>query len=138
MKIEITTFAESEDHIRKLRDQVFGIEQGVARDIDWDGKDMDCIQVLAMDDQGRAVGTGRLSSEGKVGRLAVLAEFRSQGIGGTMLEALIKEAQLQGIKQIYLHSQSHAIEFYLNHGFEPSGDEFMEAGIAHVKMSRAL
>jgi predicted GNAT family N-acyltransferase len=37
-----------------------------------------------------------------------------------------------------MHAQSHALDFYLQHGFETHGDEFMEAGIPHVNMRKRL
>jgi len=33
-----------------------------------------------------------------------------------------------------LSSQSHAAPFYLRHGFAIEGEEFFEAGIAHINM----
>ena len=39
---------------------------------------------------------------------------------------------------LVLHAQTHAKGFYEAHGFQVEGEEFMEAGIAHVVMTRVL
>jgi predicted GNAT family N-acyltransferase len=138
MNIKITSFSESENEIRSLRDTVFGIEQGVPRDLDWDGEDSYCAHVLAKDSDGSLIGTGRIGSDGKIGRLAVLARRRRHGAGGQILEALVSEACARRLNRIYLHAQSQAISFYEKHGFRKEGSEFVEAGISHVKMIRDL
>jgi predicted GNAT family N-acyltransferase len=74
--------------------------------------------------------------DGKIGRLAVLLNWRRHGVGGAMLESLVSEAYKRKLKCVYLHSQTHAISFYQNHGFRKEGTEFIEAGISHVKMAR--
>ena len=138
MNIEITSFSESENEIRSLRDAVFGIEQGVPRDLDWDGKDSYCTHVLAKDSDGSLIGSGRIGSDGKIGRLAVLASRRGNGVGGEILEALISEAHTRRLNRVYLHAQSQTINFYEKHGFCKEGSEFVEAGLSHVKMIRDL
>lgn len=51
--IETTSFSASEKDIRFLRDLVFGREQKVPRELDWDGEDTGCTHVLVKDDSGR-------------------------------------------------------------------------------------
>lgn len=138
MHLELTSFRKSENDIRSLRDTVFGLEQGVPREIDWDGKDTCCTHVLAKDSDGIPVGTGRIHSDGKIGRLAVVVAWRRHGVGGAMLEALVNEAYAQRLKRVYLHAQSQAISFYTKHGFHAEGAAFVEADIPHVKMTREL
>jgi len=138
MNIKITSFSESENEIRSLRDAVFGIEQGVPRDLDWDGEDSNCTHALAEDSDGNLIGTGRMRPDGKIGRLAVLAFGRGNGIGGEILEALISEAHARKINRVYLHAQFQTVSFYEKHGFRKEGSEFVEAGILHVKMIRDL
>jgi predicted GNAT family N-acyltransferase len=138
MNIKITSFSESENEIRSLRDAVFRIEQGVPPDIEWDGEDSSCTHVLAKDSDGSLIGTGRIRPDGKIGRLAVLAHRRGDGVGGKILEALVSEAHTRRLNRVYLHAQSRAISFYEKHGFRKEGSEFVEAGISHVKMIRDL
>lgn len=134
----ITSYADAERAIRSIRDTVFGLEQRVAREIDWDGKDPSCLHVVATDGDGRAIGTGRLQPDGKIGRLAVLKPWRGQGIGARMLAELVECARGRGLRSVYLHAQEHAVVFYEKGGFEREGEEFLEAGIRHVAMIRHL
>ena len=138
MSIEITSFIESENDIRSLRDTVFGQEQGVPRELDWDGEDTWCTHAIARSHAGVPIGTGRMRSDGKIGRLAVLADWRGRGIGGRLLESLVSKAHEYKFKSAYLHAQTHAIHFYEKYGFRKEGSEFVEAGISHVKMVRDL
>ena len=75
---------------------------------------------------------------GHIGRIAVLKENRNLGAGSCALEALIDNAQQQGIARVYLSSQTHATGFYEKFGFTICSDVFIEAGIDHVKMAMLL
>lgn len=138
MDIRVTTFEEAETDIRTVRDIVFGGEQKVAPKLDWDGKDPGCIHVVAANGGGGPVGTGRIQPDGKIGRLAVLKQWRSCGVGGGMLEMLIESARRQGLGKVYLHAQVHALAFYEKKGFVKTGDCFIEADILHVRMDRDI
>ena len=109
-----------------------------AEEEEWDSADLTCVHALALTGKRDAVGTGRLEPTGKIGRLAVLREFRGLGVGEGLLEWLVGQARRQGHESVYLHAQVHALQFYLRHGFVPQGPEFDEVGIPHQRMSRKL
>jgi predicted GNAT family N-acyltransferase len=123
--------------LERLRTTVFVLEQGVPRQIEWDGRDREARHVIAEVD-GEAVGCGRLLAEGRIGRLAVLAEHRGTGLGGALLDALLLLAQRQGLSGVYLHAQEDAVGFYARAGFRGDGTVFEEAGIRHCTMLRDL
>ena len=124
--------------IRSVRNTVFSVEQGISKNLDFDGRDHECVQVLASWGDGEIVGTARMLPDGHVGRIAVHKAWRGRGVGTRLVEYLTEVAREQGIAEIYLHSQSQAAEFYSRLGFEIRGDAFMEAGIEHVLMVRNL
>ena len=124
--------------LRAVREPVFVVEQQVPIEEEWDDLDPQCRHVIARDAANRPIGTGRLTPERKIGRMAVLAEWRGKGVGDALMEALMDEARALGWPEISLNSQTHAMPFYARHGFEVFGDEFMEAGIPHRKMRKAL
>ncbi|MGL6289702.1 MAG: GNAT family N-acetyltransferase [Silanimonas sp.] len=124
--------------LRAVREPVFVIEQQVPIEEEWDALDPHCRHVIARDAHDRPIGTGRLTPERKIGRMAVVAEWRGKGVGAALLEALMDEARALGWPEVTLNSQTHAMPFYAAYGFEPFGDEFMEAGIPHRKMRKAL
>jgi predicted GNAT family N-acyltransferase len=123
--------------LQQLRRQVFINEQAVTEEDEWDASDPVSVYVLATRNR-EPVGTGRLTPDGKIGRLAVLSEFRGRGVGGRILQMLIQEAYHRGLVQVTLHAQLHAQSFYEKHGFRAEGAAFDEAGIAHRRMRRTL
>jgi len=81
-----------------------------------------------------AVGTARPEPAGKIGRVAVLPQYRGTGIGGAMIGPLVVLARTLGLTQVHLNSQSSAIGFYARMGFQAEGPEFVEVGIPHQRM----
>ncbi len=124
---------------RAVRERVFIEEQGVPRELEWDQWDeLSDHAVALMSTNSDAVGTARLLPGGRIGRMAVLARWRRNGVGAAMLEALLQLARDRDIPEVTLHAQTHAAGFYRRFGFSVRGDEFNEAGIAHVEMSLRL
>ena len=123
-----------ETALSSLRRTVFVEEQGVAEDEEWDGADPDCRHFLAEDADGRPIGTARLMPSGQIGRMAVLVEWRGQGIGARLLKLALDSARASDYPSIFLHAQSHAVGFYERAGFKVTGSAFMEAGIEHREM----
>jgi predicted GNAT family N-acyltransferase len=136
--VEPIDYAMGVADLRAVREIVFVQEQQVPLEEEWDALDPHCVHVIARADDGTPIGTGRLTPEHKIGRMAVLKPWRGRGIGDAMLLALIDEAQQRGWREVSLNAQVSAIDFYLRHGFEPYGDRFREAGIEHQAMRRRL
>lgn len=127
-----------EQALTSLRRTVFVEEQGVPENEEWDGADPDCRHFLADDHEGRPIGTARLMPSGQIGRMAVLAPWRGQGIGARLLELAVDAARGSNYPSIFLHAQSHAVGFYERAGFKATGAPFMEAGIEHREMTLPL
>lgn len=117
-----------------LRDAVFIQEQGVPEPRERDGLDADCWHVLARDDAGQPIGCGRLAPTHKIGRMAVLPDWRGQGVGTALLHELVGRARAQGWPEVALDAQVSAIGFYERAGFVAHGEEFEDAGLAHRAM----
>jgi predicted GNAT family N-acyltransferase len=124
--------------VRAIRQQVFIDEQHIPAELEWDGHDDACMHVLAFAPAGTAVGTGRLSPDGRIGRMAVLASWRGRGAGRALLTALLEAAREAGRERVYLHAQESARHFYDRAGFRALGDPYLEAGIRHVSMEMRL
>jgi predicted GNAT family N-acyltransferase len=115
-----------------VRRQVFIIEQKIPESEEWDDADENSSHVLAFSKKRDVVGTGRLEPTGKIARLAVVGEYRGQGVGSAMLIRLVEEARQRGFDQVYLHAQTHALNFYKKFGFVSDEEIFSEGGIPHV------
>lgn len=136
--VRLVTFeGDDEQSVRAIRGNVFVDEQGISADIDFDGLDASATHALAYMN-GKAVGTGRMLSDGHIGRIAILKEYRSQKVGSEVVRALIAEAVNQSYKRVYLGSQKHATGFYSRLGFTAFGEEFMDAGIVHLAMEKVF
>jgi predicted GNAT family N-acyltransferase len=124
--------------LRAIRETVFVQEQKVPVEEEWDALDPSCMHVIARALDGTPIGTGRLTPEHKIGRMAVLPEWRGKGVGDALLLALIDAARDRGWREVALNAQASAVDFYLRHGFVPYGERFREAGIEHQAMRRPL
>jgi len=118
-----------------LRQQVFVVEQGVPAELELDEMDAQSLHAIAYQD-GVPVATGRLLPDGHIGRMAVRQDARGAGTGSLVLCALMDEARRRGDREVVLHAQLSARDFYARHGFEPEGEVFMDAGIEHIAMRR--
>jgi predicted GNAT family N-acyltransferase len=124
--------------LRLVRETVFVAEQQVPIEEEWDDLDPKCRHVIARDLADQPIGTGRLTPEHKIGRMAVLQAWRGRGVGDALLVALMDQARALGWTEVSLNAQVSAESFYARHGFEPVGGRFMEAGIEHQAMRRTL
>jgi predicted GNAT family N-acyltransferase len=124
-----------------IRRRVFIEEQRVPEEIELDADDARAFHALATLD-GEAIGCGRMLDHGddevKIGRMAVLPEYRGTGVGREILRFLTGRARIRGLRRAILHAQLSAEGFYLKEGFTPVGGVFDEAGIAHRKMEMVL
>jgi len=137
-QVNLGDWARLRNRARPLRQQVFVLEQGVPQEMEWDEFDPDSRHALALDMRGNAVGTGRLLPDGHIGRMAVLSEWRSKGVGAELLRQLMDLARSQGMRRLALNAQTHAAPFYARFGFARESEEFIEAGIPHITMAQTL
>jgi len=121
-----------------LRFAIFVGEQNVPPGIELDEMDEKSLHALAFDDAGKAIGTGRLLPDGRIGRMAVVKEWRRRGVGADLLDALVAEARRRGLREVKLSAQLQAAEFYRARGFVAEGKVYEEAGILHQAMRRSL
>jgi predicted GNAT family N-acyltransferase len=123
-----------------LREEVFCGEQGVSLAEERAGRDEEALHLVVVDD-GVVVATCRLLVEGttvKLGRMAVARTRRGLGLA----RALITEAEVRsralGAERMVLAAQLGAQALYDRAGYDAYGDVFLDAGIEHVMMAKAL
>ena len=128
-----TYWSEHSDEITLIRNIVFVEEQCVPKNIEMDGKDVDCNHFLICK-KNEPIGTARLQSGGKIERVSILKPERKKGLGTKLMKFIINSARKKDLEKVYLHSQMDSIDFYKSLGFETKGGMFQEAGIKHVLM----
>ena len=140
MRIERATFESHHADIRHVRLAVFVDEQSVPLELELDDRDPLCVHLVAYDDSGAPVGTGRLDVDygGKIGRVAVLGRARRRGVGTALMSRLHELAASAGLGSVWCNAQISALAFYEELGYRSVGERFDEAGIEHVRMERGL
>jgi len=120
--------------LQQVRLQVFVEEQHVPIELEWDEMDAVAIHVLAEDlTKQTPIGCARLTPTGQIGRVAVLSQWRKQGIATALMQNLLAIAQQQKT-EVFLHAQTSSLKFYEKLGFRVHSDIFYEANIPHQLM----
>lgn len=136
-RIEQTDWSTHKTQLADIRRRVFIDEQQVPEAMEWDEYDHDATHFLVTIG-GAAIATARVKADGQIGRMAVLAEYRGQGIGSKLLAFVLLSIKKQKPDRLYLHAQVSAISFYEKHGFACCSDIFHEAGIPHREMQLVI
>lgn len=133
--VSLVSWHDGEPLLRAIREAVFMCEQGVPEELEWDGLDAGCRHALALSLGGDAIGCGRMLADGHIGRIAVLPQWREQRVGTAIMEALLAEARAQGLRRVEVDAQTQALPFYRRLGFVEQGEEFLDAGLPHIRMT---
>lgn len=129
--------------ILQLRTEVFVVEQKCPYQ-EVDGRDLegDTCHLMAWDGD-RLVAYLRLldpiSQGGDVviGRVVIAEQARGQGLGHTLMEQALKQAERHWPETpIYLSAQAHLQGYYSRYGFVVAGEEYLEDNIPHIGMRR--
>jgi ElaA protein len=121
----------------RLRADVFVVEQGSPY-ADVDGRDPEpATRHIWIARAGAPVAYLRILGEGdgtqRIGRVVVAASARGDGLAGRLMDEALA---VVGARPSVLDAQTQLTGFYRRYGYEVSGPEFVEDGIAHVPMSR--
>lgn len=136
--VSLVCWHDGEPLLRAIREAVFIREQGVPAELEWDEFDETCRHALALSLSGEAIGCGRIYTNGHIGRIAIMPQWRRQKVGTAIMEALLNEARSRGYKQVDVDAQIYAIPFYQKFGFVEHGKEFVDAGLPHKKRKMKL
>lgn len=125
------------EFIKQIRKKVFIAEQGAYANEEFDSFDDDKNTVFALlYYDNKPAGTARLvkTDDGcKIGRIAILKEYRGMGFGKTLVCALVEKAFICE-KKVFVDAQNHAVDFYKKIGFKIIGDEIIDRGLPHIPM----
>lgn len=144
--IQIVNWQTHEAPLKAIRQVVFVEEQAVPLHIEWDTEDATATHLLAYlksDIEFKTpIGCARLLTKtlerkqiiGKIGRMAVLKDYRGFGVGKALLQKAVAIHFSHGLQTIQLSAQLHAIAFYLSAGFEIISATYRDANIPHKDM----
>ena len=138
VELRPATWVQDRAALQSVRRSVFIEEQGIPESDEWDDIDPLARHVLVLAENRDAVGTGRLEPTGKIGRVAVLPQYRGTGVGSRIMGHLVNHATELGYTRVYLHAQTAAEGFYTRLGFRAEGPVFDECGIPHVRMALGI
>jgi len=120
----------------RLRQQVFVVEQQSPYP-DLDGRDLEpTTRHVLITADGELIACLRVLDEGshaRIGRVAVTPVARGRGLARDLMSAALAEI---GDREIRLDAQTGLTDWYAGYGFEISGPEFVEDGVAHRPMRR--
>ena len=138
--METKIYYELTKEARRIREEVFVKEQGFQEE--FDGIDGAAKHIVLCDGE-RAVGTCRLFFQSDeqayhVGRVAVVREYRGQGLGKILMDAAEACAEELGGAFISLSGQVRVAGFYEKLGYHREGSEYLDEGCPHVKMTKQL
>ena len=88
---------------------------------------------------GKVVATCRImptEKKAKLGRMAVLKEYRNQKIASSLIQYVESQRNDIGFQTLQLGAQLQAIPFYESCGFHCYGDIFLDANIEHRMMEK--
>ncbi len=136
-KISQVSWREAENYLRAVRTPVFIVEQLVTPKFEWDELDASAVHLLARLDN-EAIACLRIIDYHKIGRMAVLKEYRGMGLGAALLLEAINICKSHGSTSIYLSAQTHAIGFYQGCGFKVTSEVYQDVHIPHVDMQLEL
>ncbi len=122
--------------IWRIRDAVFAVEQQV------DDEDADGLDLLASvshfwlaDADGITSYLRVIDDSGtrRIGRVCTRRDQRGQGLSGQIMAEVHHR---WGDEPLQLNAQAHLERWYESFGYRRTGDDFDDAGILHVPMTR--
>lgn len=126
--------------ILELRSKVFIVEQNCLYN-DPDGKDQVAWHLIGTEEDqliaySRILPPGVVYTDPAIGRVVTSPLKRKSGLGRELMTRAIKHCEdLFGKTSITLSAQAYLKKFYESLGFSAIGDEYLDDGIPHIKMT---
>ena len=128
----------------KIREAVFVIEKGVPKDVEVDEQDRlsgRCSHFLIRcrkKDAGTIRCLDTAEKTIRIQRFCFLKQFRNLGYGRAVLKFIEDRYRKMGKTKAELNAKYEARGFYEKCGYKKVSGVFMEAGVQHVAMMKAL
>lgn len=140
MKIRVAKTKNEREDAFQIRRIVFVQEQYVPLELEIDHFDDIAIHFIGYEKE-RPIAASRLrfiDNIGKLERICVLKPYRGRSFGKQVIKTMEEKARDEGCSKVKLNAQTHATEFYEKMGYQIISEEFLDAGIPHVTMTKNL
>lgn len=138
IKFQPVNWASAGAEIIGVRRKVFVVERRFDKKMLFDSFDLESFHLVASNSGEQIIGCGRLTRDGRLGRIAVLIDQRGKGIGTMILGRLIKIAEQNQIKNISLNTERDLVNFYQQQSFAETGPVYMKQGVPYQHMIKHL
>lgn len=135
-RVEVMDWTRAEPVVAPIRFAAFFDDSRPG--IELDDKDPTSVHAVAYDEAGKAIATGRLLADGRIGPFAAAKEWHRLGVDAVLLDALLAEARKRGHAVVTVTAPLQTAEFYREQGFAADGKIFQEAGVLQQPMRKAL
>jgi len=140
VNIKVVQTKEEKNQAFQIRTTVFVEEQKVSMEEEIDEFEDSAIHFLGFENNV-PVAASRLrwvDDYGKLERVCILKEHRGQSYGTDMIHRMEVEVTKKGYTKTKLNAQTRAVDFYKRLGYAVVSEEFLDAGIPHVTMTKQL
>jgi predicted GNAT family N-acyltransferase len=126
---------------RKIRMAVFVEEQGYQNEFDDDDQ---TAWHLVLYSDNIPMGTARLLEVDpetyRIGRVAVLSQYRHRKVGSYLVKFMETKARTLGARKVILGAQLDKAPFYQKLGYSPNaeGEVYLDEGHPHIMMEKIL
>ena len=135
-RVEVMDWARAEPIVAPIRFAAFFEDSRPG--IELDEEDAAAVHAVAYDEAGKAIATGRLLADGRIGPFAAAKDWHRLGVDAVLLDALLAEARKRGFAVVTVTAPLQSAELYREQGFAADGKIFQEAGILQQPMRKTL
>lgn len=137
--MKIVVYESLPESAKKIREEVFIREQGFQNEMD--ETDDVAAHFVLFDENDVPAATCRVfwnetMDSYTLGRLAVLKKYRGKNMGSALMKEAEAYVKRRGGKDIILHAQCRAADFYKKLGFAEFGDIGDDEGCPHIWMRK--
>lgn len=137
--MKIAVYENFPNNAKEIRKAVFMEEQGFQNE--FDEIDQKVVHFVLFDGDNVPAATCRVFWNAEMntytlGRLAVIKEYRGKNLGSLMIREVERYVEEKGGKDIVLHAQCRAADFYKKMGFAEYGAIENDEGCPHVWMKK--
>lgn len=101
-------------------------------------KDPDAYHVLAYNGKSEPIGTGCINTDGQLGFVLVLNEWRGRTVGLAILKYLLLIARRLDLPSVTVECPENVVNFYMTEDFEKTDHSFERDGVQYWKLVKVL